>query len=76
MTDKALERAIKLAGGHRAVAKLFGIKPPAVYQWRRCPPHHVIGLARATDWQVTPHQLRPDLYPRDMTWEPMAVAAR
>jgi DNA-binding transcriptional regulator YdaS (Cro superfamily) len=43
-----------------------GLTVQAVYKWERSgkvPADHVIAIARATDWQITPHDLRPDIYP-------------
>lgn len=31
--------------------------------WKRIPADRVLAVARATHWQVTPHALRPDIYP-------------
>lgn len=35
----------------------------AVSKWARVPAERVIPLCAATQWAVTPHQMRPDLYP-------------
>jgi DNA-binding transcriptional regulator YdaS (Cro superfamily) len=61
--DAPLKNAIALIGGPAAVAALFGISSQAVSQWKTAPYDRVLGIAEATDWRVTPHQLRPDLYP-------------
>lgn len=29
----------------------------------KCPAETVLNLSEVTEWQVTPHELRPDLYP-------------
>lgn len=65
---KALDRAIKIAGGVTALAKKLKVDQSTVSQWRRrksLPPEMVIPIELATDSQVTRHELRPDLYPRD-----------
>ena len=62
-----LDQAIQLAGGVSKVAEIFGISPSAVSQMKRVPDkfpsERVIPLAVACDWKVTPHELRPDIYP-------------
>lgn len=63
--DTALQQAIQVCGGQSALAKLLDppVKAQAVQQWKRVPPERVIDVARATGFKVTPHELRPDLYP-------------
>lgn len=61
--DKALEDAIKFAGGVGALAEELGITQAAVSQWERVPPLQVIGVERATKGRVTRYKLRPDIYP-------------
>lgn len=34
------------------------------------PPEYVITIAEVTDWQVTPHQLRDDIYPHPLDGMP------
>lgn len=67
MSTSALERAIKIAGGQRALATACGVKQGHIWNWlnrdKKVPADLVIPVARATDYQVTPHQLRPDIYP-------------
>lgn len=59
--DKALERAIEVAGGVAALAGKLGIFSQAVSQWRRVPVKRVLDVERATG--VPRHELRPDIYP-------------
>lgn len=70
----ALKRAVKLAGSQGALAEKVNVLRPetekvgqtAVSNWVQrgtVPPDNVIDVARAVDYRVTPHQLRPDLYP-------------
>ena len=58
----ALSKAIKNAGGIKAVAEHFGIEIPAVYQWmnRKTPPTRVLALEELTG--VSRHDLRPDVF--------------
>jgi DNA-binding transcriptional regulator YdaS (Cro superfamily) len=47
-------------------AKAAGISESLVGHWcnglRLVPPEQAIRLAKITKWQVTPHQLRPDIW--------------
>ncbi|MFC2974726.1 transcriptional regulator [Azotobacter bryophylli] len=63
MTDSALERAIRVAGGGRALARKLGVSPMAVSQWKKrgVPAERVPAVVRATDGAVQAHELRPDL---------------
>ena len=49
------------------IAKAAGAHPVLIHQWssgkRRIPADRVLAVAKATDWKVTPHELRPDIYP-------------
>ncbi|HIA2903843.1 TPA: transcriptional regulator [Escherichia coli] len=49
------------------IAKHLGVKSQAVSGWLNftgvIPADRVIPLSRVLDWQVTPHELRPDIYP-------------
>lgn len=60
--DEILKSAIKKAKTV-AIARVCGVSPQAVSQWRVAPADHVIKIAGATGFEITPHQLRPDLYP-------------
>jgi DNA-binding transcriptional regulator YdaS (Cro superfamily) len=63
----AFDRAIQLAGGsYGAVARRFNLRTGfGVSKWRAngVPAERVIELCSFTDFQVTPHHLRPDIYP-------------
>jgi DNA-binding transcriptional regulator YdaS (Cro superfamily) len=60
----AMTEAISLVG-LGAIARGLGISHQAVrkYETTRVPAERVIEVAMLTGWKVTPHQLRPDLYP-------------
>lgn len=82
MTPKEqLERAVTLAGGQSQMASRLGgsAKPAHVWNWlnrdNQLPGEHVISVSRAVDWQVTPHELRPDLYPHEQDGLPRESAA-
>lgn len=48
------------------MARRLSVSQQAVWQWLkagRTPAEQVIPMAKATHWQITPHQIRPDIYP-------------
>jgi DNA-binding transcriptional regulator YdaS (Cro superfamily) len=60
MRPTPIAQAIKRAGSVKALAKVAGVRPQAVSQWRDIPPGRV---ARISDALGMPrHELRPDLY--------------
>lgn len=63
MMTPPLSKAVTIVGGKIALAKILGLDRTAIYSWSDCPPERVIQVSEATDWEVTPHELRPDLYP-------------
>ena len=61
-----LTKAIKSAGTATNLATMRGIKPMSVSRWKNryqgmVPADRVLQIYAATG--VTPHELRPDLYP-------------
>lgn len=65
---QALDVAIQLAGGQAKLAEACGLKQSAVSSWitsGEVPPELVIKVCEAVFYRVTPHQLRPDLYPNE-----------
>jgi len=76
MSSEALNEACKIAGSQTnlvrrilAICPDSKIMPPAIWAWvksgraDRPPAEYVLPIAQAVDWQITPHQLRTDLYP-------------
>lgn len=63
---EALNKAIREAGGTVKVAEAFGITSQAVSQWPQCPDRRVLALETLCKTAVSRHDLRPDLYPRDV----------
>ncbi|MDC9777043.1 YdaS family helix-turn-helix protein [Proteus mirabilis] len=61
------EKAIRTIGGPSAVSRMFGFNSPqSVFNWiknNKVPAERVIQLCELGGWVVSPHQLRPDLYP-------------
>jgi DNA-binding transcriptional regulator YdaS (Cro superfamily) len=57
-------QAVRVAGSKAALARALGVRVESLYSWERSgrvPAERVIQLYRLTG--VTPHALRPDLYP-------------
>lgn len=63
--DMSIETAIEIAGSQSELARRLGITLQRLSNWRSrgIPFDQVIRVAQAVDFQVTPHQLNPDLYP-------------
>lgn len=57
-----LERAIELVKGKARMAELLGITLQAVSQWEKVPVDRVQAVIRATNWQMTAEDLRPDIF--------------
>ena len=62
----ALETAIRAAGSARKLGDAIGVTSMAISRWKNnysgvVPAARVIQIFRATG--VTPHELRPDIYP-------------
>lgn len=64
---KAIDRAIKKAGGPSALARKLDVSPQAVCNWseRGVPPERVIDVETAVDGEVTRYELRPDIFGKD-----------
>lgn len=54
---------LKLAGGPVLAAQELGLSKSATSQWDAVPAVHVIKLCELTGWRITPHEMRPDIYP-------------
>lgn len=71
MSKSFLIKAVEILGGQVATAKSLGVAQAHVWAWINktkdgIPAKNVIAVSKATEWIVTPHQLRPDLYPHPM----------
>lgn len=69
---KIVAHAVDLAGGPVAMARFCTrhdgrrVSYQGVQKWlatNRVPGERCLGVAQATDWRVTPHDLRPDIFP-------------
>jgi DNA-binding transcriptional regulator YdaS (Cro superfamily) len=60
-----------------AAARALGVSGEAVRKWCKngVPPERVIEICRSSSWRVTPHLLRPDIYPNPSDALPANVAA-
>ncbi len=62
-----LDDLAEALGPYSAIGAIFEppISPQAVSKWgeKGIPPERVIALSRATGFRVTPHRMRPDIYP-------------
>lgn len=72
----SIDILISHLGGVSQTAAVVGVAQPVVSHWRRrgLPADRVLSVSRATGWQVTPHQLRPDIYPNPTDGLPPEVA--
>jgi DNA-binding transcriptional regulator YdaS (Cro superfamily) len=76
-----LDKAIDICETQQALGEKFGKGQSIVSFWRiRCnglvSSDYVLKVAEATEWQVTPHELRPDLYPHPDDGLPEAYRKR
>lgn len=74
----SLQKAIDIAGGQAALARMIGVKQGHVWKWLHktragVPGEQVLPIYHATQGAVTPHELRPDIYP-DPNWLPPLAA--
>lgn len=62
--DNPLQKAVSIVG-LKPLAIAIDVSYQAVqnYLKTRTPSEKVIGVSKATHWKITPHELRPDLYP-------------
>lgn len=76
MCKETLSKAVKKVGGQVALAEAIRSRKPGsrveqghVWKWLNIckspvpPAEYVIPISEATGWELTPHALRPDLYP-------------
>jgi len=47
-----------------AFARRLGVSPQMLQKWRnnRVPAHYVVRMSKLTEGEVTPHQIRPDVF--------------
>lgn len=73
------EKAVLCVGSLSAVSRQFEFKSvQSVANWiinNQVPADRVIQLCAMGNWSVTPHELRPDIYPNPTDGKPDSVAA-
>lgn len=72
---KALERAVELAGGQAELARRLSaimskpVKQQHVWNWLfrdlEVPAEYAIPIEKAVENEVSRHDIRPDIYPRE-----------
>lgn len=64
LCKKAIAKAIEICGSQSEFARKCGVEHQRVQHWRKngVSAHHVATIVKATDGQVRPEELRPDLY--------------
>lgn len=73
-TENWVKEAIRRAGKAPRVAGLLNLKQQAVSKWvKKLPAGRVLDLSELTNWEITPHQLAPDLYPHPNDGLPEAL---
>lgn len=68
--NEPLAKCVEIIGGQKALADALGngLKQGHIWSWLNVtkegtPSEHVISVSDKVDYQVTPHELRPDIYP-------------
>lgn len=65
MKNKAVEKAIEIAGSQQALAKRCGKAQSTICDWlngkKRISPQHVPALVAAVDGKILSYEFRPDL---------------
>lgn len=79
MATTALKKAVSLLGGQTALARACDVKQAYIWNWLnrdgRTPAEYVLDVSKATNYEVTPHDLRPDIYPNVSDGLPAGHAA-
>lgn len=89
MDKTSLIKSVQLAGGQVALAakvraRIPGSKVAQAYVWAWLhsnkspmpPAEYVLAICDSVEWQVTPHELRPDIYPNPLDAMPQGAARR
>ena len=73
--SEGLNKAINILGSQQKLAEACNVKQQHVSYWlkNRVPAERVAGIVQATQSQVSPHDLRPDLYPAEYNFSSLSV---
>ncbi|EMZ5861529.1 transcriptional regulator [Yersinia enterocolitica] len=76
--EERIKKRIAGIASQTEIASRLGHKPQAIQQWfkNKIPPKKVIPVCEVLLWQVTPHELRPDLYPNPRDGMPATATAK
>ena len=68
--DKAARIVDPEKGRYSRLARALNESQQTVNNWKRrgIPPAKVLPLVVACRWQITPHEINPELYPADVNW--------
>ncbi|EAW5735679.1 TPA: transcriptional regulator [Citrobacter freundii] len=65
MSENAIQKAVRLAGGQSALARAIGVTQGAVWKWlnnhQKISPQNAVAISMATNGEVKPYELRPDI---------------
>lgn len=65
MSENAIQKAVRLTGGQSALARSIGVTQGAVWKWlnnyQKISPQNAVAISMATNGEVKPYDLRPDL---------------
>ena len=91
MDNLFLLKAVRIAGGqsqmaigikawHKENGRDVKVSQAHVWNWlnsntEQPPAEYVIAIAHVVDWKVTPHDLRPDIYPHPSDGMPRSLCA-
>ncbi len=63
------KQIVEMIGSGALLAKYAGVSRQAIHEWKHSdkpiPAERVLAIEAATDYQVSRHDLRPDLYPKE-----------
>lgn len=57
-----VRKAIGLAGGQTALARLLGIKQSSIAKWEKIPLKRVVSIESLFPGKITLHEMRPDYF--------------
>lgn len=60
-----VRKACELVGGPSKLAEKVGVSRQMLYEWEKITAEYVLPIEAATAGQITRHEMRPDLYPKD-----------